>query len=153
MAPEFLAPTKIDGFPPSAQGVGAHRENPKCHLSSFLFPIFSTYPIFNSASFLADWHSTLLGSQNKCNSRMSGKSSLPESSVGRHLLGLLLPALEKYLYWHLCVSEPHLLLSWKLLPYRIFFLADSPSWSCKHQAYIKDVFIPLAYTGYTIKDT
>ena len=45
--------------------------------SFILFSISSTYPIYNSASFLADWHSTLLTSQNKGNSRIRGKSRLP----------------------------------------------------------------------------
>lgn len=41
--------------------------------SFILFPISSTFSIYNSASLIADWHSTLLDSQNKCNSRMGGE--------------------------------------------------------------------------------
>lgn len=105
--------------------------------SFILFPISSTYPIYNSASLLADWHSILLGSQNKCNSRIRDKSRLPGFFCSQALVRSFFASIWEMSLMAAVLLWAHLPPFWKFLPYRIFFLADFPSWLCLDQAYIK----------------
>lgn len=118
---------------------GEEQRNPQMP-SFILFSISSTYPIYNSASFLADWHSTLLTSQNKGNSRIRGKSRLPGFFCSQAFVRSFSARI-----WEVsagsCASLSPPSASWKVLPYRTFFLTNFPSWSCVDQAYINGVFL------------
>ena len=100
----FLPPSRWMAFLPLLKGGGGAVKAPNAifHLISY----FSTYPIYNSASFLADWHSTLLGSQNKCNSRMSGKSRLPGFFCRQAFVRSVAASTGEVPLLHLCFSEP-----------------------------------------------
>lgn len=152
MAPEFFAPSRTGWlFSLCLREWGDEPWKPQMP-SLILFPISSTYPIYNSASLLADWHSTLLGSQNKCNSRIRDKSRLPGFFHSQALVRSFFASIWEMSLMAAVFLWAHLPLSWKLLPYRIFFLADFPSWLCLDQAYIKGRCYSLTYIGYTIKD-
>lgn len=136
MAPEFLAPTQTGWLFSLRLRWGDEPWKPQMP-SFFLFPISSTYPIYNSASLVADWHSTLLGSQNKCNSRIRDKSRLPGFFCSQALVRSFSASIWEMSLRAAMLLWVHLPLSWKFLPYRIFFLADFPSWLCLDQASIK----------------